>query len=202
MHKSSYQHMADLVERYLGDKSGDSLRIIDVGSSQVDEANSCYKPLFGKPGWTYVGVDIAAGLNVDLVLPSPYEFPLANDYADVVISGQAFEHIEFFWLSWLEMVRVLKPGGYIMLIAPSRGVEHRYPNDCWRFYPDGFRALGKYGNLELVEVHTDGLIGDDVLPAGSFFGKLLNVARYLVRFDCQVMKNFWGDTVGVFRKPL
>jgi hypothetical protein len=44
---------------------------------------------------------------------------LPGGYADVVISGQAFEHIEFFWLSWRETVRVLRQGGLIFLIAPS-----------------------------------------------------------------------------------
>ena len=74
---------------------------------------------------------------------------------DVIISGQAFEHIEFFLLTWLGMVRVLKPRGLVFLIAPSRGPEHRFAVDCWRFYPDGYRALAKYGGLELVEVSTD-----------------------------------------------
>jgi len=194
--------MASLVERYLSDKAGTPITVIDIGSTQVDEVNGCYKPLFDKAGWSYVGVDIAAGRNVDVVLKSPYQLPFKKDHADVIISGQTFEHMEFFWLSWLEMVRVLKPGGYIMLIAPSRGTEHRYPVDCWRFYPDGFRALAKYGKVEVVEVHTDGLLGDDAMPGGPFFRKLFNVIRYLIRLNYRVARNFWGDTVGVFRKPV
>ena len=61
-----------------------------------------------------------------------------------------FEHIEFFWLTRQEMMRTLKPGGTIILIAPSRGQEHSYPVDCWRFYPEGFRAPGKLGKLETL----------------------------------------------------
>ncbi|HEY3169271.1 MAG TPA: methyltransferase domain-containing protein [Candidatus Binatia bacterium] len=38
---------------------------------------------------------------------SPYEIPLADSYADVVISGQMLEHCAYFWLSFQEMVRVL-----------------------------------------------------------------------------------------------
>jgi len=84
-----------------------------------------------------------------------------------------FEHVEFFWLTWLQMVRVLKSNGFIFLIAPSRGPEHRHPVDCWRFYPDSYRALAKFGGLELMEVSTD--LENDA--AGQ-----------------------WGDTVGVYRK--
>ncbi len=201
MHKASYRHMAILIERYLRNQSHKKLTIIDVGSYQTDEMNSSYRTLFSEPGWKYLGVDISAGPNVDIVLPSAYTFPFADDYADVVVSGQAFEHIEFFWLSWQEMVRVLKPGGYIFLIAPSRGAEHRYPVDCWRFYPDGFRALAKYGNMEIIEAHTDGLLNDALMPQGTFLRRVANVIRYLIKFDCHSIANFWGDTVGVFRKP-
>jgi SAM-dependent methyltransferase len=172
MHASSLAHMADLVQRYL--RPDQPLRILDIGSCDV---NGSYRPLLSKPGWVYLGIDLSSGPNVDLVLTSPYRFPLQSDYADLIISGQAFEHVEFFWLTWLEMVRVLKAGGRIFLIAPSRGPEHRYPVDCWRFYPDGFNALAKYGNLELVEVHTDWIPHSDPDSAP------------------------WGDTVGVFHKP-
>lgn len=183
MHASSYRHMARAVETYLAAKAGTPMKIIDIGAYDV---NASYRPLFGKPGWVYQGVDIAAGPNVDVVLNSVYELPFESNSIDVIVSGQTFEHIEFFWLTWQEMVRVLKPGGHIILIAPSRGQEHRYPVDCWRFYPDGFRALGKLGQLEVLDVQTSFL---PVKP--GLWYRLLNKAR----------RDQWGDTVGVFRKP-
>jgi hypothetical protein len=38
-----------------------------------------------------------------------------------VVSGQAFEHIEFIWLTILEIARVLKTNGLAVIIA-RRGV--------------------------------------------------------------------------------
>ncbi len=181
MHKTSYQHMSRAVETYLAAKAGTSLTILDIGSYDV---NASYRPLFNKPGWKYQGVDIAAGPNVDVVLDSVYQFPFEANSVDVIVSGQTFEHVEFFWLTWQEMVRVLRPGGHIILIAPSRGLEHRYPVDCWRFYPDGYRALGKLGNLEVLEVHTDWPVEWQPWRKRLFKKSTL-----------------WGDTVGVFRKP-
>jgi hypothetical protein len=58
-------------------------------------------------------------------------------------------------MSAFEMGRALKPGGMIVLIAPSRGPEHRFPVDCWRFYPDGFRAVCSLLGFELLEIFTD-----------------------------------------------
>ena len=183
MHPTSYARMAEAVGRYIKPLAGRPLTIVDIGSYDV---NASYKPLLNDPSWRYVGVDIAAGPNVDVVLESPYRLPFDDGTIDVVVSGQTFEHIEFFWLTWQEIVRILKPGGHAILIAPSRGQEHRYPVDCWRFYPDGFRALGKLGNLEVLEVNTS------FLPAKpGFWFRLLNRAK----------RDPWGDTIGVFRKP-
>jgi SAM-dependent methyltransferase len=163
--------MRHLVDTYLSARP--DLTVADLGSCDV---NGSYRPFFDRPGWHYIGVDLAPGANVDCVLESPYRFPLPSASVDAFISGQAFEHVEFFWLTWLEMVRVLRPGGLIFLIAPSRGPEHRFPVDCWRFYPDGYAALAKWAALDLVEATTDW--EPDAEPGSAP----------------------WGDTVGVFRK--
>lgn len=149
MHPESYEEMSRLVSRHLDPER--ALRILDVGSYDV---NGTYRPLFAKGRWTYEGVDMQAGPNVDRVLTDPYRFPFESASFDVVVSGQAFEHIKFFWLTWSEIVRILKPGGLVLLIAPSCGVEHRHPVDCWRFYRDGFQALGELGDLEVLEAET------------------------------------------------
>ena len=171
MHQSSFDHMQDLATRYL-DRNHE-VTIADIGSHDV---NGSYRPIFDAPSWSYCGVDLSAGPNVDVVLSSPYRFPFVTASFDLVVSGQAFEHIDYFWLSWLEMVRILRPEGLIFLIAPSRGPEHRYPVDCWRFYPDAYRALARWGELEPVEINTDWSPHPDPGSAP------------------------WGDTVGVFRR--
>ena len=83
-----------------------------------------------------------------------------------------------FW-SWL---RNDKPAVWLLpgiacLIAPSGGYEHRYPVDCWRFYPDGMRALARFARLECLEAYTQWEGSDD---PGS---------------------DPWKDTVLVLRKP-
>jgi hypothetical protein len=54
----------------------------------------------------------------------------------------------------LQIERVLKPDGLCCIISPSGGFEHRYPVDCWRFYPDEFRALARYAHLLFLEGYT------------------------------------------------
>lgn len=151
MHKSSMKRMEWFVNRYL--QTTKKLEVLDVGSYDV---NGCYKELFKPNEFNYVGLDMEKGPNVDLVPFSPYEWvELKKDSFDVVISGQAMEHIEFFWVTVAEMVRVTKEGGLICIIAPNGFSEHRYPVDCWRFFTDGMIALAKYLNLEIVHAHTN-----------------------------------------------
>ncbi|HIE07384.1 MAG TPA: class I SAM-dependent methyltransferase [Desulfarculaceae bacterium] len=153
MHESSLMHMARFRDQFLDECKDQPLLIADLGSYDV---NGSYRPLFERYSWRYLGLDVSAGPNVDVVLADPYCWrALAANSIDVMISGQAFEHIEFFWLTALELSRVLKPGGLCCLIAPSSGPEHRYPVDCWRFYSDGMRSLMYYAGLEVLDVYTN-----------------------------------------------
>ncbi len=155
MHKSSYLNMQRFVSRYLVDTL--PLSIADIGSQCLDEntAYASYRSLFAAPCWRYTGVDIVAGNNVDITLKNVYHWKeIPSNSFDVVVSGQAFEHIEFFWVSMLEIARILKPGGLCCLIVPSAGMLHRYPLDCWRSYEDGLSALARYADLDVKEVFT------------------------------------------------
>ena len=153
MHESSLTNMTRFRDQFLEQYKNQDLLIADLGSYDV---NGSYRPLFAHSSWSYLGLDVSAGPNVDIVLENPYNWQtLSSDSVDVIISGQAFEHIEFFWLTVLEISRVLKPGGLCCIIAPSSGPEHRYPVDCWRFYRDGMRALMAYAGLEILDVYTN-----------------------------------------------
>ena len=140
----------------------DDAVVIDIGSQDVNgslrSVARCKE---------YVGLDFQNAKGVDIVLEDPYKFPLVDNFADLVVSSSCFEHSEFFWLTFLEAVRILKPGGHFYLNAPSRGDIHRFPVDCWRFYPDAAGALANWANrngYNIAVVKTDTLQG----PWGDF----------------------------------
>lgn len=76
---------------------------------------------------------------------------------DYVISENAFEHIEYPWLTICEIYRKLKDGGFVCILAPNSIHEHRYPIDCYRYFSDGFRALAKWGGFDVVDVTVSGV---------------------------------------------
>ncbi len=128
------------------------ITVLDIGGADV---NGSFRPLFNDPKYHYLTVDIADAPGVSIVLDDPYKLPLDDASVDLVLSGSMMEHCEFFWLAFAEMMRVVKPGGYAFVIAPSTGPIHLHPVDCYRFYPDGYRALAKYANCKLVDVWLD-----------------------------------------------
>jgi len=57
----------------------------------------------------YLGVDFVKAPGVDVVLEDPYKLPFDDESHDVVISSSCFEHSEFFWMTFMECIRILKP---------------------------------------------------------------------------------------------
>lgn len=149
MHQASMKIMQQFVNNYLN--IDDELVIYDVGAQSVSGKDRCYRRLFENVSWEYCGIDVIAGDNVDHVIDKEYEWDIENDSCDVLISGQCLEHVEYFWLTIKEMARVLRSGGIMCIIVPSQGREHRHPVDCWRFLPDGMKALAKYVGMEVLK---------------------------------------------------
>jgi SAM-dependent methyltransferase len=140
------------VNDYASKMNKKTIKVLDVGSYSV---NGSYKDLFNMSKFEYTGLDMEKGPNVDIVINKPYDWScIENDSYDIVISGQTFEHVEFFWITMTEMTRVLKMNGLICLIVPNELGEHRYPVDCYRFYSDGMVALARYVNLDVLHAHT------------------------------------------------
>jgi len=86
-----------------------NVSVIDFGSLDV---NGSFKNMFEDSN--YIGIDIRPGKNVDAISK-------AHEYrsmpVDVVISGQMLEHDEYWMQSLLNMYRLLKDGGLMVVSA-------------------------------------------------------------------------------------
>jgi SAM-dependent methyltransferase len=176
MHYSAYVNAQKFYEKYCYENIQNK-KILDVGSYDV---NGTMKPIFEQG--QYIGLDMEKGPNVDIVGKS-HEIPFINNFFDIVISSSCFEHDDMFWISFKEMCRVLKPGGYMYIQAPQNGPYHGWPGDNWRFYADSWRALEKWGKslgyeVELVESYID-----EKTPAPEYEGSRI-----------------WNDSIGIYRK--
>ncbi|MFN2563349.1 MAG: class I SAM-dependent methyltransferase [Jatrophihabitans sp.] len=184
MHPSQYEHMKRALAQYL--PQGRHLDILELGSGTSPGQTKTHRSLLTQVDHSYFGVDVREGNNIDAVMTKPYTIPAKSRSQDVVISGSVFEHIPFFWASMLEVARVLRPGGVFFMSVPSRGHKHS-PIDCWRYYPDGLRAMAASSRLMLLESHIH-------------YPPLTEDNRHdYPRID--ISNHYWGDAVGVFQKP-
>jgi SAM-dependent methyltransferase len=174
MHQSSFLKVKAFVDIY-GRSLPAGARVIEIGS-QAYAGQDTYRPLFPAPAYEYVGLDLEPGPNVDLVAKGYAWSNLASSSFDFAVSGQTFEHNPFFWVTFCEMARIVKPGGYVMVIAPGAGHVHRFPYDCWRFYPDAWTALCTLTGLVPVETYfeRDAMVG---LVDGGFWRDSAVIAR-------------------------
>jgi len=159
MHSSSVKNLERFFNVYLN--KFENPKILDLGGAKLGNQVSgldILKKNFSS--FEYLTCDIKSDDSVDIVLKNPYSFDEIKDNSfDIIISISTFEHIEFFWLTYLEILKKLKSNGIFYLNVPSNGIFHRWDKDCWRFYPDSGHALikwGKYNNFNnaLLESFT------------------------------------------------
>ena len=154
MHKTSYRKMSWFKNNYLD--TNKKLKILDIGSLDINNNNFNYKQIFNNDNWEYDGLDFEKGANVDILVSNIYNWDVIKDSSyDVIISGQFFEHLNYFWIVMEEINRVLKPGGYCCIIAPSSGPKHGKLNDCYRFNEAGMKSLAEYVDFEVIHTSTN-----------------------------------------------
>jgi SAM-dependent methyltransferase len=161
MHYTAEQNVKRFFNNYVY-KNSNKIKIVEIGATIGGFNMRSLNP----ENSTYIGVDLHAGQGIDIVLEDAYKLPFEDSSIDYVISSSCFEHSEFFWLNFLETMRVLKPEGLFYLNAPSNGAYHTFPVDCWRFFPDSGKALVNWGkrnnyNCELLEQYTSNK-GNDI----------------------------------------
>jgi len=100
----------------------------------------------------YTGLDMRPGPNVDIV-SNGHDIPFPNEHFDLVLILETLEHDNRFWVTLLEVWRILKPSGMAIITVPNIGFQrHDYPSDYWRFTADGLKELFMWADLTPVEI--------------------------------------------------
>jgi SAM-dependent methyltransferase len=105
-------------------------------------------------GQRYVGCDMREGPGVDRV-EDLAQLRLPDESAQTIICVDTLEHVFELQRAMDEMLRVLAPGGTILLAAPFDFRVHDYPSDYWRLTPSCLARL--LGPLEGSIVGWQGL---------------------------------------------
>ncbi len=134
--------------RVVGNRDLDGVKVVDLGSLDV---NGNLRGVFD--GAQYVGVDMRAGPNVDVVCKAE-EFADQLGEWDIVVSTEMLEHCERWQDAVLQMQKLVREGGEVILTCRGPGFQlHGYPNDFWRFTPSDL--MNAFSSFEILDVCTD-----------------------------------------------
>lgn len=114
--------------------------IYEFGSYLVEgqEELANLRPLF--PGQQYIGCDLRPGPGVNRV-EDLAALSLADESAQTIICVETLEHVFEARRAMEEMVRVLAPGGVMLIAAPLDFQIHDHPSDYWRLTPSCMTRL-------------------------------------------------------------
>ncbi len=129
------------VQKYAGQLNAPYL---EVGSRNYGNTQDL-RPLFAGRG-KYIGVDMENGPGVDVVLDLTEDF----EGIDAKLNGECFatifcfsvlEHCENPFKMADNITSLLCEGGQLCVGVPFSWKIHAYPNDYWRFTPEGVKRL-------------------------------------------------------------
>ena len=141
--------MGDINQRLFLERAGLNIDgpILEIGSKnhggdKNHGGTENFRSMF--PDVHYVGIDIADGKGVDyvidLTLPPP-ESILPPKSFGLVISCSVLEHVKKPWMMAEHMSSLLRKGGYLFISVPWVWRYHPYPDDYFRFSPNGVKEL-------------------------------------------------------------
>ena len=157
---SHYQQLkfVEISARYLEKagnlKSNGFKKVLEVGSWDM---NGSVKGLF--PATEYIGIDVASGPGVDHVILGQ-EADFKSNYFDIVISCECFEHNKYWVETFSNMIRMLRPGGVLLITCASvvRG-EHGTPRCANNYSLTSLKLSDSYyQNLDKYDFMRTGLL--------------------------------------------
>lgn len=131
--------------------------VYEFGSYQVEDQIGLadLRPFF--PTRPYIGCDMRAGPGVDRV-EDLGNLSLADETARTILCVETLEHVFEVRRAVDEMLRVLAPGGTMIVTTPFDFRLHDYPSDYWRLTPACLARL--LAPLDALVVGWQGLESD------------------------------------------
>ena len=177
--------------------------VIDIGGKNV---NGSLRSYFENLGMKYICLDIEEDSSVDIVIKPGTRLPFDNSSVDMIVSTSCFEHDPCFWITFKEMTRIIKLGGFIYVNSPTNGVYHCYPGDNWRFYSDAGQALSywssfQYSNEEIFPVKVVETF--HILPSNDIWIDFVCVWERVNEKETEItVSKSISENIGILEKAL
>ena len=148
-------------------------RVLDAGAGE-----GRYKRYFHRQ--RYLGVDLAIGdqswnYNSLHAIADLNALPFGDSAFDAALNIVTLEHLTDPQAALDEIIRVLRPGARLLLVAPMEWEEHQQPVDFFRYTRYGLQLLLSRAGFDEIRIE----------PVGGFFRllsrRLLNTLQFFMR---------------------
>jgi SAM-dependent methyltransferase len=126
--------------------------LVDFGCGDMPY-RSVIEPLTGK----YLGVDLEMNPKAEHHIGFDSKTTLPDNYCDIVLSNQVLEHVDTPSGYLHEALRILKPGGFLLISTHGYWFYHPTPNDYWRWTSAGLRKTIEAEGFVIKSFH--GIMG-------------------------------------------
>lgn len=99
--------------------------------------------------------DCEAGTDVQIVADAHDLSPFSDNEFDAVLAVSVWEHLARPWEAFCAVARVLKPGGYALIVTHHTFPVHGYPSDYFRFTDEGLKSLAVCAGMDPVAANYD-----------------------------------------------
>jgi SAM-dependent methyltransferase len=96
--------------------------------------------------------------------------PFEDASFDTILCTEVLEHTREPWRVMAEFVRLLRPGGHVLISVPFTYPLHEQPHDYWRFTGYGLEEVSSSAGLETITIHARGG------TAAALFAQQINLA--------------------------
>lgn len=128
--------------RYVQPTKGGQSRVLEIGSREVTGL-STRRQQFVSANTEYVGFDYYPGRNVDVVGDVHRLSSYFNDAQkfDIIYTFACFEHFAMPWIAAVEISKMLKIGGVLLVETHFSYATHERPWNFFQFSDMGLRVL-------------------------------------------------------------
>lgn len=158
-------------------------KLLDFGAGAAP-----YRHLFNVNQYVTVDIEVSGHPNSNKTADHYYDghtLPFQDDCFDFIFATEVLEHIFNIEEILLELVRVLKPGGRILVTTPFVWDEHERPFDFARYTGFGLRHLLEQKGFEIEALEkTSGYLEAVFQMAVVYlwYRRSLSFSRYVQKF--------------------
>ena len=148
--------------------------------------------IFDEPNWNYKVLG-KNGSNADILVNDIYMWnEISAKSFDVVFSVDLFNNLDFFWLTLVQIEKILKNNGLFCII-----IHNNLHDNYYNFSEKSLRALARYVNLNILDIKSNnGEIG--------LIAKKISEEKMLLKnsFEKDAIKNKYDSILEEYEKNI